>query len=65
MPYPKNRRLMVLDGILPGGLPVPRSFEGTTALHLPTLKTHGLVGLAVGLDSGVTEIGDGVEDSLE
>ncbi len=44
--YPTDRRLMVLDEILPAGLPVPRSLRNTVAVHLPTLKTHGLVGLA-------------------
>jgi hypothetical protein len=46
LPYPKDRRLMVLDDILPLGLPVSRSLGNAVAVHLPTLKTHGLVGLA-------------------
>ena len=46
LPYPRNTRLMLLDTLLPAGLPVPRGFAGSVAVHLPTLKTHGLVGLA-------------------
>ncbi|HEU5316439.1 MAG TPA: DUF362 domain-containing protein, partial [Chloroflexota bacterium] len=52
LPYPRDRRLLVLDDILPTGLPVPRAFKGTVAVHLPTLKTHGLVGLAGAVENG-------------
>jgi hypothetical protein len=51
LPYPRGRRLLMLDRALPAGLPVPRAFTGTVALHLPTLKTHGLVGLAGALEN--------------
>jgi hypothetical protein len=46
MPYPTARRLMALDEVLPHGLPVPPALAGSVAVHLPTFKTHGLVGLA-------------------
>lgn len=45
-PYPSSQRLMMLDDLFPAGLLLPRALEGTVAIHLPTLKTHGLVGLA-------------------
>lgn len=44
--YPEHQRLLVLDRILPEGPTVPASFSGTAALHLPTFKMHGQVGLA-------------------
>jgi len=51
--YSEGKRLMVLDEILPTGLPVPRTaLRGTVAVHLPTLKTHGLVGLAGAIENG-------------
>src|SRR5688572_6904222 len=51
LPYPRGRRLLMLQGLLPAGLPVPRALTGTVALHLPTLKTHGLVGLAGAMEN--------------
>lgn len=46
MAYPPGRTLLALDRIMPEGPPIPDSFQGTVALHLPTLKTHGELGLA-------------------
>ncbi|MGI8423518.1 MAG: DUF362 domain-containing protein [Chloroflexota bacterium] len=51
LPYPKGRRLLALDTVLPAGLPVPRSLRGTVAVQLPTLKMHGLVGLAGAMEN--------------
>jgi hypothetical protein len=51
LPYPPGRRLMALDDVLPAGLPLPRSLRGSVAVHLPTLKTHGLVGLAGAIEN--------------
>jgi hypothetical protein len=44
--YPNGMRLMVLDQALPSGVAASASFAGAVALHLPTLKTHGQLGLA-------------------
>jgi len=49
--YPPGMRLMVLDTLLPAGLPVSRASRGSVAVHLPTLKTHGLVGLAGAMEN--------------
>ncbi|HET7772007.1 MAG TPA: DUF362 domain-containing protein, partial [Chloroflexota bacterium] len=51
LPYPRGRRLLMLQRVLPTGLPVPRALAGTAAVHLPTLKTHGLVGLAGAMEN--------------
>ena len=51
LPYPRGRKLLALHEALPAGLPVPRAFTGTVAVHLPTLKTHGLVGLAGAMEN--------------
>ena len=51
MSYPPDRRLMALDEVLPAGLPLTRSLKGTVAVHLPTLKTHGMVGLAGAIEN--------------
>ncbi len=50
-PYPRGRPLLVLDRIVPGGLHLPETFDGSVALHLPTFKTHGQVGLAGALEN--------------
>jgi hypothetical protein len=44
--YPPGRPLLALDRILPEGLRVPNSYRDTVAVHLPTFKTHGIVGFA-------------------
>jgi hypothetical protein len=49
--YPAGRRLMVLDELLPLGLPLPQTLAGSVAVHLPTFKTHGLVGLAGAIEN--------------
>jgi hypothetical protein len=36
---------------VPGGLNLPESFHGSVALHLPTYKAHGQVGLAGALEN--------------
>jgi uncharacterized protein (DUF362 family) len=50
-PLPPHLRLMALDRILPAGTPVPSDFRGTVALHLPTWKTHGQLGLAGAMEN--------------
>ncbi|RJP22995.1 MAG: DUF362 domain-containing protein [Candidatus Abyssobacteria bacterium SURF_5] len=38
--YEPERKLLVLPGIFPNGIYIPKRFIGENILHLPTMKTH-------------------------
>lgn len=38
--YRPEGRMLVLDKIYPEGIRIPRQFQGTNVVHLPTCKTH-------------------------
>src|SRR5207244_3509901 len=48
---PQQRSFFVLDRLAGDGLPLPAGVEGSVALHLPTLKTHGQLGLAGAMEN--------------
>ena len=51
MRLPRKHSFFVLDRLAGDGLPLPAGVEGSVALHLPTLKTHGQLGLAGAMEN--------------
>jgi hypothetical protein len=51
VPLPRGRTFFYLDQAIHSRLPLPSGIEGSVALHLPTFKAHGQLGLAGAMEN--------------